>query len=450
MESSTKQTKRPGNFSEQENHQELKLVTEDWQKIAAEFPMDLEASARETKALQRKREIRSAVDLLRLVWMYALSDWSLRLIGAWATLQGIGNLSDVAVLQRLRNSQEWLGRLIGSLLEKRCQELREMANVRLRLMDATVITRPGSQGTDWRVHLGLDLGRGCLDGIEVTDAQGGESLARFVPLGDEIWVADRGYAHAKGFGSLWGTSAGFVVRINWHNLRLEDASGQPFPLMNWLKTLSSAQEQPVWVTTPQGRFALRLLAGPLPPEKVEQARRRARKNNAKKRRQVSANSLLAAGFLLLVSNLPAPDWPLQRVFWLYRLRWQIELEIKRLKSLLSLDHLRAQDPRLAQTYLLGKLLAALLLDGLIHPIRLQQPDWFISLERPLSVWRTTDFLWQSFRQLICGPLSLAHFFHMLPALRRYFCDSPRDRPQQLAWARALLEHMFGTFSFFSC
>ena len=40
---------------------------------------------------------------------------------------------------------------------------------------------------------------------------------------------------------------------------------------------------------------------------------------------------------------------------------------KRLKSLLHLDHLRAFDPKLAQTYLLAKVLGALLVDAFQNP-----------------------------------------------------------------------------------
>lgn len=46
---------------------------------------------------------------------------------------------------------------------------------------------------------------------------------------------------------------------------------------------------------------------------------------------------------------------------LYRMRWQIEISFKRLKSLLSLNALRAKDPALARSYLRGKLNAAVLI-----------------------------------------------------------------------------------------
>jgi hypothetical protein len=400
--------------------------------------------------LIRRREISSASDYLRLVLMYALSGLSLRLLGAWGCLHGIGYMSDVAVLKRLQKCPTWLGELIGCLLQKRCQVLQAMPGIRLRLVDATVISRPGSQGTDWRVHLGFDLGRMCLDGIEVTDAHGGETLARFAAQAPEIRVADRGYAHAAGIGSLLNGGGHLVVRTNWHNLPLEQMDGSRFQMLAWLSHLTTSQECPVWLNTPQGRFGLRLLACPLPPEKAEEARRRVRRAKRKKGKTVSPQTLLAAGFVLLLTDLPAQEWPLPMCLELYRLRWQIEIAIKRLKSILDLDALRARDPRLVQAFLLAKLLAAILIEGLLAQAYPSLPDWFVAVERPLSLWRLTHFGYFELHRLVAGECSLARFFQLLPTLTRYFCASPRKRKQQLAWARAVLDRLSSSEIFFSC
>jgi len=403
------------------------------------FALDLEGTARQAGALQRKRAIRSAGDLLSVVLVYVLRDWSLKMVAQWALLQGIGYLSDVAVLKRLRGCGRWLGMLIGLILQNRCRALQAIPRVRLRLMDASVITRPGAKGTDWRLHLGLTLWPLGIDGIEITDAQGGETLARLAPQANEIRVADRGYAFVSSLTPLLESDSFLVVRINWQNLPLETETGQRFDLIAWLKVLRIPSEQAVWLPTSEGRFALRLLACPLPEEVAERGRMRARKNNSKHRRKASANTLLAAGFILLVTNLPAGAWSIRQVLWLYRLRWQIELAIKRLKSLIQIDHLRSQDPRMVQTYLLGKLLVALLLDELIQQVAYHQPDWFHSWERPVSIWRLTQFLWESLYNWIIHPVSWKRLLLFLPASRRYLCDSPRARPQQLALARAFLE-----------
>lgn len=426
------------------------LLEEDPAELEEVLQLDLESSAKQAGALVRKRGIQSAVDLLRLVLMYVGSDWSLKVVAFWAFLQGIGYLSDVAVLKRLRNCSRWLGWLTAEILHRRCQVLEQSVPVRVRLMDASVITRPGAKGTDWRLHLGLSLYPLGIDGMEITDAQGGETLARFAPQPGEIRIADRGYAFVSGLDRLLAGDSFLVVRINWQNLPVETESGQRLDLIAWLKSLSASSEQIVWLSTPTGRFALRLLAAPLPPAAAQRARQRARRNNRKHGRTVSAQTLLAAGFVLLLTNLPVQQWPLSQVFWLYRLRWQIELAIKRLKSLIQIDHLRSQDPRMVQTYLLGKLLMALLLDELLQQTAYHQPEWLLSLERPLSIWRLTQFLWAGLRSWILGPIDWKRLWLLLPAARRYFCDSPRARPQQLAFARAFLDAKAAPFSSFSC
>jgi len=412
-----------------------------WENFQGKLALDLEGTAKETKAFQRKREITSAKDLLRLVLFYATSEWSLCLVGAWALLCGIGYLSDVAVLKRLRNSKVWLGKLVGIILQKRVSALKSLPGVRLRVVDATTLSVPGSEGIDWRMHLSFDLGNLCLDGVEITDKHGGESLARFEAQDNEIWVADGAYPFASGMSPMLQAGAGLIVRINWRNVPVLGPDGQRFEIVPWLKTLTGLSETPIWMNLPQqGWFQFRLIAAPIPPEKAEEARRRTRLRHQRKQQPLNENTLFAAGFVLLLTNLPAETWSGQLILALYRMRWQIELCIKRLKSLLNFDHLRAKDPRVVQTYLLAKLLIAFMIDEMTFHASLLHPDWFNSLDRPVSAYRMTALFHDTLRQIIAGSWapSLPYFFALM---HRYLCDSPRDRPQQLAWIRALIQHI---------
>ena len=58
---------------------------------------------------------------------------------------------------------------------------------------------------------------------------------------------------------------------------------------------------------------------------------------------------------------------------LYRVRWQIEIAFKRLKSLAHLDDLRARSPELARVDLLSKLIAAVLVDLIARQMRAFSP-----------------------------------------------------------------------------
>ena len=182
--------------------------------------------------------------------------------------------------------------------------------------------------------------------------------------------------------------------------------------------------------TPQGTFPIRLAAVALPPEAAARARQRAYQAAKKKGRQPDERTLIAAGFLFVLTNLPQDPWSAHQVLTLYRARWQIELAIKRLKSICHLDHVRAKDPRLVQSYLLAKLLAALLLEHLFQDIERDQPFWFVSTIRPLSRWRLSVLLWDQLLLLIKGPIHLATIVRALPLLGRYLQNSPRQRTQQ--------------------
>lgn len=412
-------------------------IERDWDQVQALMPIDLETTAREEKALQRRRKIRRGSDLLRLVLGYAVCDWSLRLTGAWATLIGLGNLSDVAVLKRLRACRPWLGRVLGAWLMKRREQMTRRP-VRLRLIDATVVTRPGSQGTDWRTHLSLDLERLSLDGIEVTDAHGGETYARHVAQPGDILVGDRAHAHASSLGPVLAAGADTVTRISWQNLRLY-IEGQRLDVIAWLRSLGSAlTERNVWLETPQGGFALRLVACRLSQQTADATRRRLIRNARKKGRTVDQRTLFAAGFVIVITSLPEDAWDAALVIELYRLRWQIELACKRLKSVLHLDHLRAQDPALAQVYLLGKLLSALILDEFMGTVATHHAAWFWSVDRPLSPWRVQALVLAGLHTAVRGAITLPRILAELPQLERYLCDSPRKRRQQAASARRLL------------
>ena len=68
---------------------EFVWLVDEYEQLMATFPVDLEETARETQALVRCREVKRAVDLLRMVFAYAVCVWSLRIVGAWCLLIGI-------------------------------------------------------------------------------------------------------------------------------------------------------------------------------------------------------------------------------------------------------------------------------------------------------------------------------------------------------------------------
>jgi hypothetical protein len=346
----------------------LNLLETQWKYLLSMLPakVDLEASARDKGALLRRRVVRSAETLLRLALAYCCG-LSLRQTSCWAHLQGLGKLSQVGVMKCLRRSASWLEFLVVTKLAERA-ECRQIQGLRLRLVDATTVSAPGSQGTDWRVHLGFDLGSLTIDAVELTGAEGGESLSRFQVGAREVLIGDRGYAHRRGLWSVRQAGGDFLVRSTWQNLPLQTLGGEPFDLLLAARSLPEGEVGEFAVQTVATRkvpaMAARMIILCKSEEAAEQAREKIRKEARKKGHAVDPRTLEAAGYIFLLTSLPAAQLKAAEVLDLYRFRWQVELAFKRLKSLWDFGTVPAKDPDLARTYIFAKLLIAVLVEDL--------------------------------------------------------------------------------------
>jgi len=94
------------------------------------------------------------------------------------------------------------------------------------------------------------------------------------------------------------------------------------------------------------------------------ARERVRRESQRGGCKLRPETLEAADYVFVFTTL-ADDVTAEQVLELYRLRWQIELEFKRLKSLIQLGHLKKHDDQAARSWLQGKLLVALIVARLI-------------------------------------------------------------------------------------
>jgi len=343
----------------------LGLLDADWLYVLDLLPADFEESARAKLALVRRRQVSCASDLLRLCLCYGCCDFSLRQVAAQAALLGLGQLSDVAVLKRLRHSADWLGHLLVQFLRERGLTAQVPA-LPVKIIDATSLSAPGSCGTDWRLHLSLDLARLQISGLQLTGPEGGESLTRCEAQAGEIVLADRGYAQRSGVAQLLNRQAHLVLRLNWRNFPLQNRNGHRLDLLACLQPLAPGEigDWPVQFEHQGQHYPMRLVALRKSQAAAEHEQLRLQRKAKHKGHRIDPRTLQAAHFVLLLTDLDAEQLPPAQALELYRLRWQIEIAFKRLKSLLHLDQLRAKDPALARTYLYAKLLGALLVEEL--------------------------------------------------------------------------------------
>jgi Transposase DDE domain len=348
------------------------LVNQDWGSVVARLggADALNSSARETKAFLRPRVIDNAVDLLRLILAYCLGERGLRLTAAWATSIGLVDISNVALLYRLRQCGDWLALLVGQALAAAAPKASRGRII--RIIDATAVPQAAAQAKKrsklWRIHSAFDLPRERFGHFELTDERQGETLDRIPVVKGEIRIGDRAYLQPDRMATVLAAGADVLIRAGWKSARWRDAGGRPLDLIAEFRRASTAGliDRPIVISRKGGAaLALRLVAIKKTAPAAQQARRKARRDAQREGYQLSRQTLAAADWVVLVTSLTADDFATDDIVALYRLRWRIELGFKRLKSLIGLKGPPGTDERSARPYVLAHLLMILLLEPLI-------------------------------------------------------------------------------------
>lgn len=235
--------------------------------------------------------------------------------------------------------------------------------------------------------------------MEVTTDKEGEHLDHYRLEAGDVVLIDRGYNQPKTLVPFIDRGGDVVLRYNAHGMNLyEDGQGEDAGRMvkvDWYARLRKLGKRPacvpVWLCHGNKRIQGYLHAIPLPEEKAAEARGKVRQRAKDKGRTPRAEALSLSEWVLVFTSVPPEILCTTTVSSLYRVRWQVELVIKRLKSLLEIDGLRARKgSKLAELYLHGKLLYAAVLEKMTQN-RFAHARRKLDKPRQLTDWR----LWQT-------------------------------------------------------
>lgn len=309
--------------------------------------------------------------------MYGPGGLSLRTLAATAAQAGIADVSDVAILNRIRGAADWLEGLCGQQfgrLQRTAGDPPEAsgqgARRAVRIVDSSLIDGPG--GVKWRLHACFDPVGKRLTAAAFTPAKVGERLDLLAVDPSDIVLADRGYPQPDGLRNTIDKHADPLVRVTWNSVMLTDADAG---LLDWIALCRQATAQggldmAVRLRKPRGRFepvAMRLIFIPKTAQAAEHALAKARiKNRAGSRKRIDPRTIACADHLILLTTLPEDACSPAQAGALYRMRWQVEMAFKRMKSLMKMDRLPAQDPDLARAWLNAHLLSALLTEDIVN------------------------------------------------------------------------------------
>ncbi len=345
----------------------MQPLDEDWNLLLDLLPTQWQQQAVLSGACERLRGFSSTSNLLRTLLLHVGKGYSLRETVVKAKAAGIAAISDVALMKRLQKAEGWLHGLCVSLLQESGWELpAETRGFNVRALDGTLVKEPGRSGSLWRIHYSVRIPSLVCDHLELTPTKGagtGETLGRFAASPGDLVLADRGFCKPGGVAALDRQGAAVMVRLNTSTLPLLDESGLRFPLadeIGKLKETGTEREWRVWAQEAKGRIAGRICA----IRKSEEAAERARRQIKRKAQQGGPNpkpeTLQYACYVMVFTTVPANRLSTVEVLEWYRVRWQIELVFKRLKTLAELGALPKHADESARAWLYGKLLVALL------------------------------------------------------------------------------------------
>jgi len=360
--------------------------------------------AMETHAFTRARQIKSPKDLLRAVFSYAIADYSLREVAAVLTHEQKW-ISDQGVHSRLSKCVLWLETLLAELLFETAKHVGTATRRRLKIVDATVLNCPAARGTDYRLHLCYEAVSQSSCGVKLTDVKGAERFTHFEYEPLDIVLGDRIYGKAKHIIKVKEQGADVIVRLSFQQLRLYTSAGE---LIDWKEALINAQAAgrlllKADVRDEQGQNTkVYVICQRLSEAGIEKARRQIKRSAYDKGHKTRAATLLACEWLTILTTIPPTELSAELIWQLYRVRWQIELYIKRLKSILQLGKIRAsRGSRLAKVHLLAKMLYALLLET-VAADRLGREWTQLTRERRGTWSRVWKMMHDEFMETIIG------------------------------------------------
>ena len=334
----------------------LQEVFENWNNIILpHLPQQMDGMAKRTGTLHRKRGVCSCVDLLRMLFPYASSNFSFRILAAAACALGISAISDTAWRKRFSKAAPFLREILHSLLSAflPATDISAFDGVKnVLLVDASVIRQNGKQQHQQRIHLCYSLDENRMKQVKVPDQHTAESLAHFSMKKGDLVMVDAGYGTAQNFIYAQEQGADVILRITPKNFCLYDAQGEKISLTALMKEAEEKHRE--WIDVSdyckyKGKTGfVRVIAHRLSDGQAAKARKRKIRKASKNQRQIQAETLFSAGWITVITSLGA-EYSGEEILHLYRSRWQVELLFKRFKQNFSVHTIKAGSNAYAET-----------------------------------------------------------------------------------------------------
>jgi len=370
------------------------MATEDWPVLLSFFPENWIELASTNDLIKGLRKDKDVENYIRTLLLHIACGYSMRETATRAKLAGLADISDVALLGRLRKAKNWLHSLCVALFKEQglIQHSENENNFQVRLFDATNVKEPGKTGSLWRIHYSVQLPSLACDFFKLTTTRGkgtGESFFQYSIKKDDYIIADRGFSTASGIHHVVSKKAYVMVRVNTQSLPILNLKYQRFPLLKNVQAIKKAGTIRSWKVLIPGRMQKEYVNGRIcvirkSNEAIKIAQEKILKEAKKKGRATKPETLEYAKYVIIFTNFPEDFFSDYEVLDWYRSRWQVELVFKRFKSIAQLGHLPKHSDDSSKAWLYGKLFAALLTNKLIEYASSISPWGYFLEEQPAT------------------------------------------------------------------
>jgi hypothetical protein len=327
---------------------------ENIEKMIEKLPVGYEKAAGETGGFKQKREIKSVNDLLRLIFLYIVNGLSYIEISTIAKVKGIANISDVGFMKRFSKS----GKLFKWMLENlkpqataHYKKPEKMGEKAVKLLDASVVSTGGKVRTSYRLHYAIDIFEMKSEQYKITPYEVGESLTNFEIKAGDLYIGDRAYGTKTSMEHCLTGRGDFIFRIRKGAFDIYEMNDiRKIKLVDELKKLEESSTLDIdcrFINSRKEFVTVRICAMKKPKNTHE-----TNGNDTK----------FMNNYIVVVTSLLEPIVSAKEILDMYRLRWQVELYFKRLKSLLGFGDMPNKTPGNIEIWLNAKLTAAILLE----------------------------------------------------------------------------------------
>lgn len=344
------------------------ILIENWNIVSSLLPKEWKEQIWQKGVLLRKaHKFPDEDSLLRVLLCYLASGKSFRTTSALSLVGEKLDISDVAIMHRLHASGDFFEWMSQKLL---LDTFPKPGKYTLRLIDGTSLA-PCKNGTQWRAHFSFQVPSMKCDQFLLDTNKKAESFKNFTVNPGDLFLGDRAYGRHNDVRYVLENQGDVLVRISPTKMHVYNFDNERIDLLSEASCLESGEMREISAIIPFNDLTIpvRVAIYKKTTEQAEKEVKRVKRKSSKSQHTIQQSTIDAAQYVFIVTTVER-EINTAQIFNLYRVRWQVELYIKRLKSLLKIEQYKQfSNDKNAKAWLQGKLFIAILVENILEILK---------------------------------------------------------------------------------